>query len=88
MCTKNRIICQNKPKTVDFGGFKHDSKTLKTRNVLQIYSLSTRFVFYFLAYSKRSYTSTHLFEDGTRGAAATRKGAPSTRREYEVAGAL
>ena len=29
-----------------------------------------------------------FFEDGTRGAAATRKGAPSTRREYEVAGAL
>ena len=29
-----------------------------------------------------------MSEDGTRGAAATRKGAPSTRREYEVAGAL
>ena len=27
---------------------------------------------------KRSYTSTHLFEDGTRGAAATRKRTPST----------
>ena len=25
------------------------------------------------------YTSTHFFEDGMRGAAATRKGAPSTR---------
>ena len=36
----------------------------------------------------RSHTSTLLFEDGTRGAAATRKGAPSTRQEYEVAGAL
>ena len=29
-----------------------------------------------------------MSEDGTRGAAATRKGAPSTRREYAVAGAL
>ena len=26
------------------------------------------------AYLLRTYTSTHLFEDGTRGAAATRKG--------------
>ena len=40
------------------------------------------------AYSLRSYTSTHFFEDETRGAVATRKGAPSTRQEYEVAGAL
>ena len=31
------------------------------------------------AYSLRTYTSTHLFEDGTRGAAATRKRTPSTR---------
>ena len=29
-----------------------------------------------------------MSEDGTRGAAATRKGAPSTRRKCEVAGAL
>ena len=29
------------------GGFEHDNKTHKTRNVLQIYSLTTRFVFYF-----------------------------------------
>ena len=40
------------------------------------------------AYLVSSHTSTHFFEDGIRGAAATRKGAPSTRREYEVAGAL
>ena len=39
-------------------------------------------------YAVGSYTSTHSFEDVMRGAAATRKGAPSTRREYEVAGAL
>ena len=31
------------------------------------------------ACSVGSYKSTHFFEDGTRGAAATRKGAPSTR---------
>ena len=40
------------------------------------------------AHFLRSYTSTHLLRDETRGAAAPRKGAPSTRREYEVAGAL
>ena len=40
------------------------------------------------AYSLRSYSSTHFFEDETRGAAATRKRTPSTRQKYAVAGAL
>ena len=35
------------------------------------------FVLHFV-YLERSYTSTHCFEDGTRGAAATRKRTPST----------
>ena len=73
---------------VDLGGFKHDSKLHKTRNVLQIYCLTTRFVFYFLAYSKRSYTSTHLFEDGIGGAAATTVASAKHQNLYEVAGAL
>ena len=40
------------------------------------------------AHFLRSYTSTHLLRDETRGAAAPRKGAPSTRRGCEVVGAL
>ena len=54
---------------------------MKKRTVKSVFCLQ-------FAYFERSYARTYFFEDGTRGAAATRKGAPSTRREYEVAGAL